>query len=66
VKEIITILILKGYEGTDLAEFKENLRYYKAIKVSGDKGSGVDKLELDIPIEAKKEMLAGLRPFIFN
>ena len=38
VQEIITIL--KGYEGTDLSAFYENLRYYKAIKVSGE-GCGV-------------------------
>jgi SPP1 family phage portal protein len=63
VQEIITIL--KGYEGTDLSQFNENLRYYKAIKVSGDKGSGVDKLELNIPIEAKKEMLDRLEENIF-
>lgn len=61
VQEIITIL--KGYEGTDLSEFKENLRYYKAIKVSGE--GGVDKLELNIPIEAKKEMLDRLEENIF-
>ncbi len=63
VQEIITIL--KGYEGTDLAEFKENLRYYKAIKVSGEQGSGVDKLELNIPVEAKKELLDRLEENIF-
>lgn len=62
VQEIITIL--KGYEGTDLSAFYENLRYYKAIKVSGE-GCGVDKLELKIPIEAKKEMLDRLEENIF-
>ncbi len=61
VQEIITVL--KGYEGTDLSEFYENLRYYKAIKVSGE--GGVDKLELNIPIEAKKEMLDRLEENIF-
>lgn len=61
VQEVITIL--KGYEDTDLSEFKENLRYYKAIKVSGE--GGVDKLELNIPIEAKKEMLDRLEENIF-
>lgn len=61
VQEIITVL--KGYEGTNLSEFYENLRYYKAIKVSGE--GGVDKLELNIPIEAKKEMLDRLEENIF-
>lgn len=63
VQEIITVL--KGYEGTGLAEFKENLRYFKAIKVSGEQGSGVDKLEFNIPVEAKKEMLDRLEENIF-
>lgn len=63
IQEII--MILKGYESTDLSVFNENLRYYKTIKVSGDPGSGVDKLELQIPIEAKKEMLDRLEENIF-
>lgn len=63
VQEIITVL--KGYEGTDLTEFKENLRYYKAIKVTGEEGSGVDKLEQNIPIEARKELLDRLEENIF-
>lgn len=61
IQEIITIL--KGYDGTDLSEFYKNLRHYKAIKVSGD--GGVDKLELNIPIEAKKEHLDRLEENIF-
>ncbi|KNF07160.1 phage portal protein, SPP1 family [Gottschalkia purinilytica] len=63
IQEIITIL--KGYEGTELKEFHDNLRYYKAIKVNSEPGSGVDKLELNIPIEAKKEMLDRLEENIF-
>lgn len=63
IQEVITIL--KGYENTNLSEFNENLRYYKTIKVSGEQGSGVDKLELNIPIEAKKEMLNRLEENIF-
>lgn len=62
VQEIITIL--KGYEGTDISKFNENLRYYKVILVSGE-DCGVDKLELNIPIEAKKEMLDRLEENIF-
>lgn len=61
IQEIITIL--KGYEGTNLSEFYENLRYYRSIKVSGE--GGVDKLELNIPIEAKKEHLDRLEENIF-
>lgn len=63
IQEAITIL--KGYEGTDLSEFNENKRYYKTIKVSGEPGSGVDKLEISIPVEAKKEMLDRLEDNLF-
>lgn len=59
------IMILRGYEGTNLDIFNENLRKYKVISVSAEPGSGVDKLELNIPIEAKKEMLDRLEENIF-
>lgn len=63
IQEVVTVL--KGYEGTDLREFAENLRYYKVIKVSAGDGSGVDKLEFSIPVEAKKELLDRLEENIF-
>lgn len=63
VQEVVTVL--KGYEGTDLREFSENLRYYKVIKVNAEDGSGVDKLELSIPVEAKRELLDRLEENIF-
>lgn len=49
------IYVLKEYPGTSLQEFIDNIRYYKSIKVDG--GGGVDKLEINIPVEAKKELL---------
>jgi len=63
IQEIITIL--KGYEGTDLAEFKQNLRFYKVIKLRADSSAGVDTLEFNIPTEAKKELLDRLEENIF-
>lgn len=57
------VFILKGYEGTDLAEFKQNLKKYKGIKVSED--GDVTSLRIEIPIEAKKEMLDRLEENIF-
>ncbi|MCL2618168.1 MAG: phage portal protein, partial [Defluviitaleaceae bacterium] len=63
VQEVI--MVLKGYESTDLATFKQNLAYYKAIKLRADNHSGVDKLELSIPVEAKKELLDRLEENIF-
>ncbi|OQB14571.1 MAG: Phage portal protein, SPP1 Gp6-like [Firmicutes bacterium ADurb.Bin193] len=63
IQEVVTVL--KGYEGTDLREFSENLRYYKVIKVGSGDGSGVEKLELSIPVEAKRELLNRLEENIF-
>ena len=63
IQEVVTVL--RGYEGTDLREFADNLRYYKIIKVSGENGSGVDKLEISVPVEAKKELLDRLEKNIF-
>lgn len=59
------VMVLKGYDGTDLQEFSDNLRYYKVIKVAGGDGSGVDKLEISIPVEAKRELLDRLEENIF-
>lgn len=61
VQEVITVL--KGYMGTDLKEFNDNLRFFKTILVE-EKG-GVDKLEINIPVEAKKELLNRLEENIF-
>jgi len=57
------IYILKGYEGTDLGEFMNNLRYYKAIKVAED--GGVDTKQAEIPIQAIDSYLNRLEENIF-
>lgn len=46
------IYVLKGYEGTSMKEFVDNLRFFRSVKVSGDDGSGVDILQADIPVAA--------------
>jgi len=63
VQEIVTVL--RGYESTDLATFKQNLRYYKTIKLRQGNDSGVDTLKTNIPTEAKKELLDRLEENIF-
>jgi len=63
IQDVITIL--KGYEGTSLAEFRHNLRYFKTIKVRPGSDHGVSKLELNIPVEANKEHLNRLEENIF-
>lgn len=59
------IYILKGYEGQDLDEFMRNLKYYKAINVDGD-GSGVDTIQIEVPVQSSKEYLAMLRNYVIE
>lgn len=62
------ILVLTNYGGTDLAEFMKALKQDHAIKMdsvgTGDK-SGVDKLTIDIPVEARKTLLESTKADIF-
>ena len=61
-------LILKNYDGQDLDEFRKNLKDNKVIKIrnmgAGD-NSGVDKLAIDIPTEARNSMLETTKTNIF-
>jgi SPP1 family phage portal protein len=58
------VYVLKGYEGTNLAEFMEQLRYYKAIKVSED--GGVDTEQAEVPMEAVEKFLDRFEGNIFT
>src|SRR5699024_3502088 len=49
------IYILKGYEGTSMAEFKKNLKYYNGIIV-GEEG-GVDTIRIEVPVTSSNEWL---------
>lgn len=54
------ILILTNYGGTDLDEFMKTLKQDKAIKMDNagpNDRSGVDKLTIDIPVEARDNVL---------
>ena len=54
-----SILVLKNYEGEDLAEFREKLAQYSAIKVRTADGSqgGVDTLEVTVNAENYKVII---------
>ncbi|MFI3230899.1 MAG: phage portal protein [bacterium] len=54
-----TILIIKNYDGTNLAEFRKNLSEYGAVKVNTIDGSegGVETLKVDID-SSNYELLA--------
>lgn len=62
------ILVLTNYGGADLHQFMDDLRKYKSIKINntgnGD-NSGVDKLQIDIPVEARDDALKITRKNIF-
>ncbi len=66
IQEIV--FLLSGYEGEDLGEFLSNLKKYKTVKLEGDVDSRSDlrTLTIDIPVEARKELLAISRKAIFE
>jgi SPP1 family phage portal protein len=59
------IFVLKGYGGQSLAEFLQNLRYYRAIQVDPEAGAGVETLSADPPITAIDSTLDRLEENIF-
>ena len=62
------ILVLKNYGNADLKKFLHDLRENKAVKFNqigtGD-ASGVDTLQIEIPVAARKEMLELTKNNIF-
>lgn len=59
------IFVLKGYGGQSLAEFLQNLRYYRAIQVDPEAGAGVETLSADPPITAIDSSLDRLEENIY-
>ena len=59
------LFVLKGYGGQSLAEFLQNLRYYRAIQVDPEAGAGVETLSADPPITAIDSTLDRLEENIF-
>ena len=62
------ILILTNYSGMNKKEFLQNLREFKLAEFEnegGDDKSGLDKLTIDIPVEARKELLSETMNNIF-
>jgi len=50
-----TILIVKNYDGEDLGDFRKNLSTFASVKIRD--GGGVDKLNIDINVEAFKSFI---------
>lgn len=67
VQEVI--YVLTNYGGENLAEFLDGMKKYKAIQMDSngpDDRSGISTLTIDIPIEARKELLNITRKAIFD
>lgn len=63
------IFVLTNYGGDDLGQFLRELKDYKAIQVENEGGedkSGVSTLTIELPVEARKELLTVARKCIFE
>jgi SPP1 family phage portal protein len=61
-----SIYKLKGYDGTDLGEFRKNLMLYRAVKVTAEDGADVDTINLEIDTEAYKLHMEMTRSDIYE
>jgi len=61
-----SIYVIRNYDGQDLGEFRRNMSTYRAVKVMGDQGGGVDTLSIDIDTEAVEKHLDRLRKDIYE
>lgn len=58
------IYILRGYEGENLKEFMQGLKYYKAINV--DSEGGVETIQVEVPVASTKEYIDMMRQNIME
>lgn len=66
IQEII--FVLSGYEGEDKNGLLQDIKKYKTIMLEGDKdsNSGVETLNIEIPVEAREKLLEITRKAIFE
>jgi len=57
------ILKLKGFHGQDFEQFMKQLRIFKVVPIDGE--GDIEKLTIDIPVEARKVLLDLLTKNIF-
>lgn len=63
------IFVLTNYGGADLGQFLRDLKDYKAIQIESEGAedkSGVSTLTIELPVEARKELLEVTRKCIFE
>lgn len=56
-----TILILKGYDGTDLGDFRAQLAQYAAVKIVPEQGAGLEALTVEVNHENYSTILKLLK-----
>lgn len=56
-----TILILKGYDGTDLGDFRAQLAQYAAVKIIPEQGAGLEALTVEVNHENYQTILKLLK-----
>jgi len=61
-----SVFVIKGYDGTNLGEFRHNLSVLRAIKVSAEENAGVETLNLEINTEAYKNHMDMTRNDIYE
>lgn len=64
VQELIFVLV--GYSGTKVNGFLQDLKKYKVISLDADEHADAKTLSIEIPVEARKEVLDATRKAIFE
>ncbi|MEC0171665.1 phage portal protein [Paenibacillus graminis] len=57
---------IKGYDGTDLGEFRRQLMLYRAVKVTAEENADVETINLEIDTEAYKLHMEMTRSDIYE
>jgi SPP1 family phage portal protein len=60
------IFVLSGYGGESGEKFLQELKKYKTVNIDNTEGGSLTTLNIEIPVEARKEMLALCRKAIFE
>ena len=60
------IFVLSGYGGESREKFLQELKKYKTVNIDNTEGGNLTTLNIEIPVEARKEMLMLCRKAIFE
>ncbi|MHA2182527.1 MAG: phage portal protein, partial [Promethearchaeota archaeon] len=57
---------VKGYEGDDITELSQKLKQFKVVNLDADKNAGIKGHQLDIPWEARKDLIEKTKDAIYE